>query len=243
MDKLQQLQAALDVTFDDLALLKQSLVHRSYLNESEASELASNERLEFLGDAVLGLIVARELYLRFPNVSEGVLTTLRAQIVRGAALAPVGVRLELGSYLILGRGEEQSGGRRRRINLARALEAVLGAVYLDRGLQVTRGLILRLLAPEFAALDSDEVVLDPKSRLQQVAQGVHRVTPRYVTVSGAGPDHERRFTVEGRFAKRVVCRGSGQSKRQAQQLAARNALTSLPDDEEVQSKDEVSADE
>lgn len=223
VDNLERLQNALAYRFRDPDLLRQALVHRSYLNETAAPDIASNERLEFLGDAVLGLVVADELFRRFPDLPEGDLTEMRAHLVRGSALAPVAARIDLGSCLVLGHGEEQTGGRRRRVNLGRAFEAVLGAVYLDSGLEQARTLVLRLAAPEFEALRNG-VVLDAKSRLQQLAQSDYRVTPEYVTVSADGPPHARRFTVEVRFGDRVVGSGSGESKRQAQQEAARAAL-------------------
>src|ERR1700730_11498364 len=145
VDNVFRLQQALDIKFRDSELLQRALVHRSYLNESLDLPLsASNERLEFLGDAVLGLVVAEELYRRFPDDPEGRLTELRARLVRGTTLARVGERLDLGAYLVLGRGEDQTGGRQRALNLGRALEAILGAVYLDQGLDATRAFVLRL---------------------------------------------------------------------------------------------------
>jgi ribonuclease-3 len=230
--KLEFLQFALGVRFDNPALLRQSLVHRSYLNETDLEDEGSNERLEFLGDAVLGLVVAEELFRRYPEVSEGDLTEMRAQLVRGAALAPVGARLELGSYLVLGHGEEQSGGRRRRINLARAIEAVLGAVYLDRGLDETREVVRGLMAPEFERVAPDRVRLDPKSRLQQLAQSDYHVTPRYVTTGDAGSGEARQFMVEVHFGQRAMGAGAGPNKRVAQQEAARAALAALTGEEQ-----------
>lgn len=226
MDTLQRLQASLDVTFRDPRLLQQALVHRSYLNEAaESSVLASNERLEFLGDAVLGLIVTEELYHRYPSHAEGQLTEMRAQLVRGATLGQVAERLDLGAFLVLGRGEEQSGGRGRSINLGRALEALLGAVYLDGGFDTTRRLVLKLLAAEFLVLGIAGVGRDAKSSLQQYAQATLRVTPEYVTVSSEGPEHEREFVVEVRLQDEKAGVGRGRSKRQAQQAAAADALS------------------
>ena len=230
--KLARLQTVLGVRFAEPALLRQALVHRSYLNETEREDEDSNERLEFLGDAVLGMIVAEELYRRFAGVAEGDLTEMRAELVRGAALAPVGARLDLGSFLVLGHGEEQSGGRRRRVNLARAVEAMLGAVYLDRGLSETRSLVLRLLAPELAGLSPDRVRLDPKSRLQQLAQSEYHVTPRYVTIGDLGSAESRQFHVEVHFGNQAVGAGSGPNKRTAQQEAARIALAMLTGEEQ-----------
>lgn len=229
MDELDRLQRALGVTFQQRELLGQSLVHRSYLNESEIPTNGSNERLEFLGDAVLGLVVAEELYRRFPDLPEGTLTEMRAQLVRGAALADLGATLDLGDYLLLGKGEARSGGRRRQVNLARVVEAVLGAVYLDQGLECARAVILRLFGSQLASLRSGTVLLDAKSRLQQLAQGTYRLMPRYVTVLDEGPEQARLFTVEARLGDRAVGSGSGKTKRQAQQEAADAALQRLAD--------------
>lgn len=229
VDNLRQLQSSLGITFRDTALLRQALVHRSYLNEATPPEItpASNERLEFLGDAVLGLIVADELYHLFPDLPEGQLTEMRAHLVRGATLARVGERLELGSFLVLGRGEEQSGGRGRSVNLGRALEAVLGSIYLDRGLEAVRRVVLRLLAEEFDRLDAAGVDLDAKSTLQQLAQAALRVTPEYVTISEEGPNHEREFVVHVRLHEEIAGIGRGRNKRLAQQAAAAEALKAL----------------
>lgn len=227
MDDPLGLQAALGVAFESPARLRQALVHRSYINESELPDAESNERLEFLGDAVLGLVIAAELFHRFPERPEGDLTTMRSRLVRGATLGMVGARLDLGRYLILGKGEEQSGGRTRPANIGRGLEAIIGAVYLDGGLERARAVILRLFQPEIGVLERREPSLDPKSRLQQLGQSAHGVTPHYVTVAAEGPDHAREFTVEVRFGETVLGTGSGMSKRLAQQAAAFAALQAL----------------
>jgi ribonuclease-3 len=228
VDNFLRIQIALGITFHDSNLLQQALVHRSYLNEAaDGQALASNERLEFLGDAVLGLVVTEELYRRFPHLPEGRLTEMRARLVRGATLDLIGEQLDLGSLLVLGRGEEQSGGRRRSVNLGRALEALIGAAYLDRGLEVVREMTLRLLSTDLEALRATGVGLDAKSSLQQFAQGVMRVTPEYVTVSAEGPDHAREFVVEVRLGGEAVATGRGRNTRQAQQAAAAAALDAL----------------
>jgi ribonuclease III len=228
VDTLQQLQLSLDVYFNNLELLQQAFVHRSYLNEAALlPHLASNERLEFLGDAVLGLVVGEELYRRFPDRTEGSLTEMRAQLVRGSTLGQVGERLGLGSLLVLGRGEDQSGGRGRIVNLGRALEALLGAVYLDQGLDVTRGLVLRLFEVELTNLTRVTLRADAKSLLQQLAQATYKTTPEYVTVAQAGPDHSREFIIEVRLGGRTAGTGRGKNKRLAQQAAAAAALELL----------------
>jgi ribonuclease-3 len=228
VDDLLRIQIALGITIQDSNLLQQALVHRSYLNEvADGQPLASNERLEFLGDAVLGLIVAEELYRRFPDEPEGRLTEMRARLVRGATLDVIGEQLDLGSVLVLGHGEEQSGGRKRSVNLGRALEALIGAAYIDQGLATVRGMTLRLLSSDLEALSSSGISLDAKSSLQQFAQGVMRVTPEYVTISTEGPDHAREFEVEVRLGGEGVAVGRGRNTRQAQQAAAAAALAAL----------------
>ncbi len=227
MEDLLRLQQSLNAMFRDSRLLQQALVHRSYLNETvDLPPSASNERLEFLGDAVLGLVIAEELYRRFPEVSEGRLTEMRAHLVRGATLAQVGDRLNLGDYLVLGRGEAQSGGRGRALNLGRALEAIIGAYYLDSGLEAARRMILQFVGDELATIDSGPG-LDPKSSLQQLAQASLRVTPEYVTVAQEGPEHEREFVVEVRLGAEIAGVGRGRNTRIAQQEAAQMALTAL----------------
>ncbi len=227
MSSLDTLQASLSVSFNDPSVLQQALVHRSYLNENPGSNLSSNERLEFLGDAVLGFVVASELFSRFPGLSEGELTKLRSALVRGETLSRIALQLNLGSYLYLGRGEEESGGRYRPRNLSCALEAVIGAVFVDQGLDVARSLILRLLRGKLERITEDKSISDYKSRLQQIIQADHRVTPVYRTVAEFGPDHAKVFTVEVLVGGLVIGRGRGRSKRAAEMDAARNALESL----------------
>jgi len=228
VDSLTRIESSLDIHFRNPALLQQAFVHRSYLNEVVAgSQPASNERLEFLGDAVLGLIVAEELYHRFPEHPEGRLTEMRALLVRGSTLSQIGERLDLGALLVLGRGEEQSGGRARFVNLGRALEALIGAVYLDQGLQVTRTLVLRLLQQDLQRVDQQSVGRDAKSSLQELAQASLRVTPEYVTVAQEGPEHAREFVVSVRLGDEIAGTGRGRNKRQAQQAAALAALESM----------------
>lgn len=225
--RLAQLQKALGVKFKNPSLLEQALVHRSYLNEARAQGLESNERLEFLGDAVLGLVISQQLCAEFPHLDEGELTRLKTSLIRWETLARAADRLSLGEHLLLGRGEESTGGRQRPSNLARALEAVIGATFLDRGLGKTRDLILRCLAPDFARVEAGQVTLDSKSRLQQLAQSYWHEIPVYRTVAASGPDHAKVFTVEVRVADRTLGRGSGRSKKEAESEAAREAVEAV----------------
>ena len=227
LSDLGALQTILDVNFKDESLLQQALVHRSYLNENSLLHLVSNERLEFLGDAVLGFVVASELYSRFPDFSEGELTKLRSALVRGETLTRIALSLQLGDYLYLGHGEEESGGRSRSRNLSCTLEAVIGAVFLDQGLDVARGFILKLLGSELDGVVEDKFAADYKSKLQQVIQSEHKITPVYRTIEEMGPDHAKVFTVEVLAGDSVLGRGCGRSKRAAETDAARHALQGL----------------
>lgn len=227
MDDLQDFQNGLGVHFESLELLQQAFVHRSFLNENPGFPLSSNERLEFLGDAILGFVAAEFLYKRFPEMSEGELTNLRAALVRTETLARIARRLLLGGYLYLGRGEQASGGRERPLILASAFEALVGAVYLDQGLETVREFLLQQLEPELHRAIRLKLSKDFKSMLQELAQGKWQVTPVYETVAVGGPDHAREFTIEVRLGARVVGTGRGKSKRKAEQEAARQALEVL----------------
>jgi len=225
---ISTLQEALQVKFNQPELLTQALVHSSYANENPAAFPLSNERLEFLGDAVLGFIVAERLYKDFPDISEGVMTKLRAYLVRQETLSVVATGLNLGDYLYLGKGEEATGGREKQANLARALEAVIAAIYLDQGFTVTEVLVVRLLEPEFEAGLISGTITDYKSRLQEALQARGQPVPTYHLTRTEGPDHDKTFTVEVRLAGKVLAESSGKSKKTAEMEAARTALELLP---------------
>jgi ribonuclease-3 len=203
--------------------LRQALVHKSAQQEMS---LAPNERLEFLGDAVLGLVVAGSLYRAHPELTEGELTKVKAVAVSEPVLAKVARDLGLGAYLVLAKGEEQSGGRNRASILADALEAVIAAIYLDRGMTVARNMILSLLEEHVRAIERSEHELDYKTLLQERIQELHRKPPSYHVVSESGPDHDRTFVAEVRLSGRMLGRGTGKSKKQAEQAAAHDALES-----------------
>ncbi|HNM79172.1 MAG TPA: ribonuclease III [Tepidiformaceae bacterium] len=206
-------------------LLGQALTHASYLNEADASA-TSNERLEFLGDSVLGMVIASVLFEQFPEAGEGDLTRMRADIVRGTSLARVANRLGLGEHMILGRGEEAAGGRKRDRNLAGAVEAMIGAVYEAHGYRSAKALTRRLLKPELEQIRREGARVDAKSSLQHLVQARWHEPPEYVTVQdAAGEPH--RFVVEVRVAGATLGRGEGRSKREAQQAAAQEAVTAL----------------
>ncbi len=236
-DNAARLARKLHFRFRDLSLLRTALTHRSILHEvtsagvpaSRAATL-TNERLEFLGDAVLGAVAAEYLYNLDPEADEGQLTRRRVALVRAETLVRWAREIDLGSYLYLGLGERPGPGSRDRM-LAGAFEAVIGAVALDRGFGAARKFILRLLerdAPEFLA--SAEGAANPKGRLQELLQERFRRAPEYQTVSTEGPDHARTFNVEATFGDRVLGRGVGPSKREAEQAAAAAALAALAAD-------------
>lgn len=230
MTHLAALQEILRVTFNQPSLLEQAVVHSSYINENPGSVCGHNERLEFLGDAILGFIVADKLYQDFPDLSEGEMTKLRSALVRGDTLARVARTVRLGDFLYLGKGEEAGGGRGKAANLAGALEAVIAAVFLDQGNAAARNLVLSLLGEELAKVVSQGTGLDYKSRLQELTQSSYQSTPAYRLVGEAGPDHDKRFTVEVMVGDTVLGRGAGKSKKLAETEAARTALERLAHD-------------
>ncbi len=229
---LATVQERLKYHFESLSLLRLALTHPSYAHEhpDEGGEEYHNQRLEFLGDAVLDFLVAAWLYERYPNFSEGYLTRLRATLVRTTTLARLSRDLNLGIALRLGRGEEESGGRERAANLCDALEATVGALYLDGGMEA----VWKRLAPWFEveayAILEAETYVDAKSRFQEWAQAYEGITPAYRIVGERGPDHAKTFTAQILLNEEVVGEGEGSSKRGAEQSAARDALSRLVDE-------------
>ena len=220
-------QRALGVRFNDELILEQAFVHSSYLNENPDFALPSNERLEFLGDAVLGFTVAEQLYIEFPDLPEGELTRIRAYLVCRQTLAKAASSLKLGDCLILGQGEEASGGRRKQSNLADAIEALIGAIYLDQGLPEVREYILRQLRPFLEGAKRGEISSNYKALLQELVQGEKQSAPVYHLVESAGPDHDKQFTVEVLVQDEVVGRGTGKNKKAAEMEAAHLAWERL----------------
>lgn len=224
---LAALQKDLGVKFKQESLLQQALVHRSYLNENPHFPLQSNERLEFLGDAVAGLVVSEELYRRFPDLPEGELTRIRAVLVCQDAFASLGEGLGLGPRLLLGVGEARSGGKERKRNLAGVLEAVVGAVYLDQGVAVARRLVLRLMKKSLETVAVEEAAVNYKSKLQERVQAKHHQAPSYRILNIKGPEHDPEFTAEVAIEGKVLGAGTGKSKQLAEKEAARQALAKL----------------
>ena len=221
------LEAALGYAFRDPTLLRTALIHRSYLHDVGAGVAESNERLEFLGDAVLGFLVTRRLYTRYPEQNEGQLTHLRGALVRLEQLTAWGTALDLGRYLYLSKGDDAHGGRASARIVGRAMEAVIGAVYLDGGVRAADRVLGRLLAITPDAAVQAIVAGDYKSDLQHAVQTRLNRHPDYRLAAVSGPDHDRRFTVEVWAADRWLGQGVGRNKRQAEQAAAQAGLVAL----------------
>ena len=228
LNRLNELEAAVGVRFNDRALLQRAFVHRSYLHEAdEETELQDNQRLEFLGDAVLSFIVSELLFRRYPERREGDLTNLRSALVKRETLSRFAKELRLGDYLLLGRGEEENGGRGRHTTLCDTYEAFIGALFLDQGTAALRKFVEPRLMAEIDRVAQHALTKDPKSRLQEWLQAAMGQTPRYKTVHTEGPDHARLFTRQVTIGKQPIGVGQGQSKQEAEQAAAAMALFRL----------------
>ncbi len=218
------LEQAIGVTFSNKELFRQALVHRSYLNEHPEFTLDHNERLEFLGDAVLELIVTEYLYRNYPN-PEGEMTNWRAALVNSSSLAEVSTRLNVEKYLYLSRGESKdNNGKARASILANACEAIIGAIFLDRGWEAAKGFIERNVLSKLPSILENKLYLDPKSRLQEASQDKLAVTPIYKVLNEKGPDHKRQFEIGVFLGETLVAKGEGASKQEAQIEAAEQAL-------------------
>lgn len=224
---MRTLEERLGYTFRDRKRLEGALYHSSYANEHRAQSVSSNERLEFLGDAVLGFVSADYLYRKHPDLPEGELTRIRAALVCEDSLHEVAQRLHLGDFLMLGKGEESGGGRHRPSILADAVEAVLAAVYLDGGIDEARALVHRILLEKEPEQVVESRRRDCKTELQELVQRKPNQELRYELVSESGPDHAKVFTVAVMLNGQVVGLGSGHSKKEAEQSAARTALEQM----------------
>ena len=224
--ELKELAKSLGVEFRDISLLQQALTHTSFANESKG-DIVHNERLEFLGDAVLELASSTYLYAHFPEMPEGQLTKTRASIVCSATLAKLAAGLHLGDYLLLGHGEEMGGGRTRQTNLEDTFESVISAVCLDRGWDVAKDYVMRQLAPEFEKASRGAILKDYKTILQERVYQKEGQSVAYELVEEIGPDHDKSFTFQVRITGKVMGQGTGHSKKEAEQQAAREALARL----------------
>lgn len=218
------IQESVSQAFHDPVLLTQALTHPSFVNEYANLGLQDNQRMEFLGDAILDFLVGEWLFHRYPDAQEGELTGIRAHLVRTEGLAAFAREINLGAYLRLGKGEAASGGHNRMANLCAAFEALVGAMYLDQGLERTREWVTRFLHERAEEIDAQRARKDAKSLLQEYTQASLRVTPVYSIVREEGPDHAKVFTAQVSVAQRVWGEGTGNSKQAAEQAAADQAL-------------------
>jgi ribonuclease III len=222
---LARFQETLRYSFRELSLLDTALTHRSYVNENPSLVFRDNERLEFLGDAVLELCISDMLMKQFPDYKEGQLSQLRAAIVNEQPLAEMAKSFQLGDYLLLGKGEESSGGRSKPSLLANTFEALLAAIYLDGGFEETAALIGRLFAPLIG--EGYRTYRDYKTTVQQISQHTFKETPRYTLIDETGPDHDKTFEVRISIADRITATGTGKNKKEAEQRAAEKAIRIL----------------
>lgn len=220
------LETSIGVTFTNKSTLLQALTHRSYLNENPSFELDHNERLEFLGDAVLELVVTDYLYQNYP-LPEGELTNLRSAIVRGEMLSKIALEMNLEPYLLLSRGERKDTGKARQYILANAVEAVIGATYNDQGYDVAKTLIEKFIVSKLPEIVEKGLHVDTKSKFQELAQDRFHITPTYKVLEEFGLDHEKQFTIGVFLHDKKMGEGSGGSKQEAQQQAAKQALAEL----------------
>lgn len=224
MKKIEKFQQIIGYEFENQGLLRQALTHSSYANEKKFKKHSDNERLEFLGDAVLEIVSSEFLYLNYPDLSEGDLTKLRASLVCEPTLAGCTAQIQLKEFLLLGRGEEMTGGRNRKSILSDALEAVIGAIYLDGGFTNAKEFILTYILTD---IENKKLFYDSKTILQEVIQADYTEHLNYQLVEESGPDHDKSFTAEARIGEKVIGRGTGHTKKAAEQEAAYVALLKL----------------
>jgi ribonuclease III len=224
MKEIIKFEETIGVTFKDKELLKTALTHRSYVNENRGSVKTHNERLEFLGDAVLELIVTTFLFEKFPERAEGELTAFRSSLVNTDSLASVANTLNINDFVLLSKGERKDTGRARHYILANATEAVIGAIYLDQGYEAAQVFILTNITPQIDAIVESGAWIDAKSLFQSQAQEHEGVTPTYAVIRESGPDHNRHFVVGVFLGEELVAKGEGKAKQEAEQVAAQEAL-------------------
>jgi len=224
MKDLAKLSKKIGVKFTHPEILKTAFVHKSYLNEHKNKGLFDNERLEFLGDAVLELVATGHLFRHYPDQDEGTMTSFRSALVKGKHLAEISQSLELGTYLFLSRGEENSGGREKSYILANTLEALIGAIYLDRGYTAAAKFIQKFILQRLDEIIAKGLHIDAKSSFQEISQERLSITPHYELLSEEGPDHSKNFTMGAYIGAELIAKGHGGSKQKAEDEAAKNAL-------------------
>jgi ribonuclease-3 len=233
MNPLQEFQDHIGITFKDQSLLERAFIHRSYLNEHPKLGLEHNERLEFLGDAVLELVVTNFLYLNYPN-PEGDLTNWRSALVKTESLAEVAAKLEISQYFKLSRGESKGNARSHALISANAVEAIIGAIYLDQGYDAAKKFITAQVVSRLPEILKHGTWMDPKSKFQETAQEQFGLTPNYRVMDESGPDHDKVFTIGVYVGDKLFGKGSGSSKQAGQQEAAAHALLKLAESKEPQ---------
>jgi ribonuclease-3 len=230
--QIEKLQKIIRVKFKNKSLLLKALTHRSFVNESGRS-IIDNERLEYLGDSVLGLVVNEYLFKHFEDYREGKLAKIKSAVVSEASLSKIAKRLRLGNYVFMGKGEEQSGGRERMSILANTLEAIIGAIYLDAGLKSSRKFILSLIKEDIESVNNLTYLRDPKTTLQEYVQKKYKERPLYRVIEERGPDHRKEFTVQLIINGQEIATGDGPSKRIAETNAARTYLKKIEENDSV----------
>lgn len=229
-ERLKELEKRIGYEFKDFHLFRQAMTHSSYANENRLNRLTSNERLEFLGDAVLEIVTSDYLYLKYPKMPEGDLTKTRASIVCEQTLAFCTRAIELGSYLLLGRGEDMTGGRDRNSIVSDAMEALIGAIYLDGGFANAKEFIYKYILSD---IEHKQLFFDSKTILQEMVQSKSKEELTYQLIGEEGPDHNKKFIVDALIGKNAVGRGIGRTKKAAEQEAAYNAIVKLKENEQV----------
>ena len=227
MKDFSQFEVKTGIVFNDKKLLMQAFMHRSYINENGGTGLAHNERLEFLGDAVLELVITDYLYKKYTQETEGELTSYRAALVNAVTIAQAATEVGMNDFLLLSKGEAKDTGKARQYILANTYEAYVGAVYLDQGYATSEKFILDTLVPKIDEIVSKKLFRDAKSFIQEQAQEHENVTPSYKVLKESGPDHDKHFTVGAYFGTTLVAEGRGKSKQEAEQEAAKTALTKM----------------
>ena len=227
MSGLDDLQQKLGIHFKDISILKQAFTHKSYLNENPSTSVHDNERMEFLGDSLLNFTVADKLYTDFPTLPEGKLTEIRISLIRQEKLAEKAAQFALGEYMLMGKGEEMTGGRKRLNNLADTFEALIAAIYLDQGLDCASSFILDNFKQELSTIKAGRIAVNYKALLQELTQAEYKCLPDYEVVEATGPDHDKLFCVSVSVGDVLLAIGSGKSKKTAESEAARLAYTKL----------------
>ncbi len=225
--KIEEILNKIKIEFSNMEILKQAITHSSYAHENSRNNVSHNERLEFLGDAVLELVISEYLYVNYPELNEGDLTRLRANIVCESSLVRVAKFLNLGEYILLGKGELAAGGKSRPSILANSLEALIGAVYLDKGYGNARSKILNLFKPVIEEIKEGDLNKDYKTLVQEYTQAEYSLTPEYKIVDEIGPDHNKIFVAQVLFKEKVIGEGRGRNKKEAEQAAASVAWSKL----------------